>query len=62
MERNNIASIEGEHDISIYKKRNANDTRAMVVNGRVGTRTEHFLAYISNVMDVLDRNNMKGQF
>jgi hypothetical protein len=59
MERNNIASIEGEHDISIYKKRNANDTRAMVVNGRVGTRTEHFLAYIFNVMDVLDRNKTK---
>jgi transposase len=34
----------------------------MVVNGRVGTRTEHFLTYISNVMDVLDRNNMKGHY
>jgi hypothetical protein len=33
-----------------------------VVNGRVGTRTEHFLAYISSVMDVLDRNNMKGHY
>jgi transposase len=39
-----------------------NDTTAMVVNGCVGTRTEHFLTYISNVMDVLDRNNMKGHY
>jgi hypothetical protein len=25
----------------------------MVASGRVGTRTEHFLTYISNVIDVL---------
>jgi transposase len=31
-----------------------------VVSGRVGTRAEHFLAHISNVINVLDRNNMKG--
>jgi len=47
---------------SISKKRTENDTTAMVVNGRVGTRTEHFLTHISNVMDVLDRNNMKGKY
>jgi hypothetical protein len=29
-----------------------------VVNGRIGTRTEHYLIYLSNLMDVLDRNNM----
>src|ERR1700757_948426 len=34
----------------------------MVVNGRVGTRTEHLLTYISNVMDVLDRHNMKWHY
>jgi hypothetical protein len=33
----------------------------MALVGRIGTRTEHFLAYISSVMDVLDRNIMKGQ-
>ena len=33
-----------------------------MVSGRVGTRTEHFLAYISNVMDVLDKNDMKGLY
>ena len=48
--------------VSIFKKRKANDSKAMVVSGRVGTRTEHFLAYISNVMDVLDTNDMKGHY
>jgi hypothetical protein len=48
--------------VSISKKRKANDANAMVVSGRVGTRTEHFLAYISNVMDVLDTNDMKGYY
>jgi transposase len=55
-------SLRKPQAVSISKKRKANDTRAMVVSGRVGTRTEHFLAYISNVMDVLDRNNMKGHY
>ena len=32
------------------------------VNGRMGTRTEHYLAYLSDVMDVLDRNNMQGYY
>jgi hypothetical protein len=53
-------SLKKPQAASISKKRNANDTTAMVVNGRVGIRTEHFLTYISNVMDVLDRNNIKG--
>jgi hypothetical protein len=55
-------SLRKPQAVSISKKRKANDTRAMVVSGRVKTRTEHFLAYISNVMDVLDRNNMKGNY
>jgi transposase len=55
-------SLKKPQAASISKKRKANDTTAMVVNGRVGTRTEHFLTYISNVMDVLDRNNMKGHY
>jgi transposase len=55
-------SLKKPQATSISKKRRANDTTAMVVNGRVGTRTEHFLTYISNVMDVLDRNNMKGHY
>jgi uncharacterized protein YegJ (DUF2314 family) len=42
------------------KEEKANDTTATVVSGRVDTRTEHFLAYISNVMDVLDCYDIKG--
>lgn len=34
----------------------------MVINGKVGTRSEHFLAYLNNVMDTLDKNNIKGQY
>ena len=34
----------------------------IAVNGRIGTRTEYFLTYISNVMDVLDRNDIKEEF
>lgn len=33
-----------------------------MVNGRVGRRTEHYLTYLSNVMDVLDNNHMKGHY
>jgi hypothetical protein len=29
-----------------------------VVNGRIGTRTEHYLIDLSNLIDVLNRNNM----
>lgn len=46
--------------VSTSKKRKANGKNDKKINGRVGTRTEHFLNYISNVMDVLDKNNMKG--
>jgi hypothetical protein len=53
-------SLRKPQAVSVSKKRKANDTTAMVVSGRVGTRTEHFPTYISNVMDVLDRNDIKG--
>jgi hypothetical protein len=60
----------GDIDISLkkpqaataVKKRTANGKVVSVVNGGVGTRTEHYLAYLSNVMDVLDRNNMNGHY
>jgi transposase len=55
-------SLKKPQAVSASKKRKANDAKAMVVSGRVGTRTEHFLAYISNVMDVLDRHDMKGYY
>lgn len=43
------------------KKRRA-DGKEVKINGKVGTRTEHFLAYLNNVMDTLDKNNIKGQY
>jgi transposase len=55
-------SLKKPQAVSASKKRKANDSTARVISGRIGTRTEHFLAYISNVMDVLDRNGMKGQY
>ena len=42
--------------------RKGNEKIVSVVTGRIGTRTEHYLAYLSNVMNVLDRNNMKGHY
>jgi hypothetical protein len=41
------------------KRRKMNGRAVDVVNGRIGTRIEHYLAYISNVMHVLDRTDMK---
>jgi hypothetical protein len=46
-------SLSKPQAVSISKKRKANDAKEISVSGRVGRRTEHFLAYISNVMDVL---------
>src|ERR1700733_12272837 len=47
---------------STSKKRKANGKSATVITGRIGTRTEHYLSYLSNIMDVLDRNNKKGLY
>ena len=52
-------SLKEPQTLSKFKKRKANDTTAMAVNGQVRTRTEHFRNYKSNV---LDRNNMKGNY
>lgn len=48
--------------VSVSKKRKVNGKEAKTVNGRIGTRTGHFLSYISNVMDVLDKRDMKGHY
>ena len=55
-------SLKKPQAVSMSKKRKANDIKAMMIRGQVGTRTEHFLTYISNVIDVLDRNDMKGHY
>lgn len=45
----------------LLKKRKANG-KEVKVNGKVGTRTEHYLAYLTNIMDTLDKSDMKGQY
>jgi hypothetical protein len=37
-----------------------NGKAVQVVSGRIGTGTENHLAYLSNIMDFLDKNNLKG--
>jgi transposase len=47
--------------VSGSKKRRA-DGKVIETTARVGTRTEHFLFYLNNLMDVLDRNNLRGLY
>jgi hypothetical protein len=44
-------------------KRNDNsaETSEELANARIGTRSEHYLEFISGVMDCLDRNSMQGK-
>lgn len=55
-------SLKKPQAMSVSKKRKGNDATATMGSGRVGTGTEHFLAHISNVMDVLDRLDMKAHY
>ncbi|KAG0759456.1 hypothetical protein G6F22_019373 [Rhizopus arrhizus] len=45
--------------VSGAKKRKV-DGKVVTTTAKVGTRAEHYLSYLSNVMDILDRNNMRG--
>jgi hypothetical protein len=58
--RGNRYILEEIGAVSVSKKRKANDTTATVASGRVGAWTYRLLTYISNVMDVLDRNGYVG--
>jgi hypothetical protein len=44
----------------VLKKKKVNGKSVQMVSGRIGTRAEYRLAYLLNVIDVLDKNNMKG--
>ncbi len=46
------------------KKRKRKDGKGedVEVNTIVGTRSEHFLKFLSNVMDTLDQHGMKGRY
>lgn len=46
--------------VTVSKKRKV-DVKS-VDSGNGGTKRDHFLVFISNVMDVLDKNDMKGYF
>jgi hypothetical protein len=48
--------------VSTSQKRNVDSKAVDALNGRIGTRTEHFLAYLSNVMDVLEKNKLQGYY
>ncbi|KAG2224141.1 hypothetical protein INT45_000156 [Circinella minor] len=43
------------------KKRKRYDG-STVLNGRIGTRTGHFIEYLDNVMDIVDENNVKCRY
>ncbi|KAG0874569.1 hypothetical protein G6F16_003693 [Rhizopus arrhizus] len=60
-------SSAGVIDISLRKpimvsgaKKRRVDGKVVTTTAKVGTRAEHYLNYLSNVMDVLGRNNMGG--
>lgn len=44
------------------KKRKLTYYTASDVNGRIGTRTNHYLAFLSSTMDVLDAAGLKGRY
>ncbi|CEP09973.1 hypothetical protein [Parasitella parasitica] len=46
---------------SASKKRSA-DGKVFKVAAKIGTRTEHFYNYLQNVLDVLNKNNLLGQY
>ena len=55
-------SLRKPQAVSTSKWRKVDGKAVDAVNGRIGTRTEHFLAYLSNVMNVLDKNKMQGYY
>src|ERR1700730_9388499 len=55
-------SLKKPQAATVVKKRKGNGKVVRVVKGRIVTRTEHYLAYLSNVMNVLDRNDVKGHY
>ncbi|KAI7908147.1 uncharacterized protein BX663DRAFT_426002, partial [Cokeromyces recurvatus] len=42
------------------KKRKKDDHRVLVVNARIGTRNEHFLQFISGVLDTADAHTISS--
>ena len=53
-------SSAGVIGVSLRKPLMVSGAKKRRVYGKVGTRAEHYLNYLSSVMDVLDRSNMSG--
>lgn len=57
-----IINVEVKKSESVPSKKIKADGKEVKVNGKFGTRNKHFLAYLTNAMEVLDKNVMKGQY
>lgn len=55
-------SLRKPEAVASSKKRNHDGKKATTLNSRVGTRTEHYLEFISSVIDVLDAHDMEGTY
>lgn len=42
----------------VASKKRTVDGKEARINGRVGTRSEHFFTYINSIMDCLDKNGL----
>jgi hypothetical protein len=67
--RSTSITILGVSDISLRKptssvgsKKRKVDSKEVKINGRVGTRSEHFLTYLNSMMNCLDRNGLHGYY
>lgn len=47
---------------SVGSKKRKVGSKEVKINGRVGTRSEHFLTYLNSIMDCLDRNGLRGYY
>ena len=48
---------------SPYKAiRNESEVMVACLNVRVGTRTEHFIAFFNKIIDILNKNDIKGRY
>lgn len=48
--------------VVLAKKRKLKDGTTKNVTGKIGTRAEHFIAFLNTLMDIMDRNSMDGRY
>lgn len=44
------------------KRKGYDETEVVEINARVGTRREHFLEFLSSIMNTLGKHGMKGRY